>query len=66
MSSQSHYCPIMGKRVKIKGDYKEAPKNINRHTALCQNNKKECDGNCSGCSVMLAKWKEWYYESRRE
>lgn len=55
MSSQSHYCPIMGKRVKVKGDYKEAPKNINRHTALCQNNKKECDGNCSGCAVMLAK-----------
>jgi hypothetical protein len=45
----------MGKRVKIRGDYKEAPKNINRHTALCQSNKKECDGNCSGCAVMLAK-----------
>ena len=53
MSSSSHYCPILGKRVKIKGDYKEMPKNISRHTAICQNNHKECDGNCSGCMMLV-------------
>lgn len=53
MSSSSHYCPILGKQVKVKGDYKETPKTTDRHTAMCQNNKKECDGNCGGCAAMI-------------
>ncbi len=53
MSTTSHYCPILGKRVKIKGDFKETPKNTSRHTAVCQNSKKECDGNCEGCMMLV-------------
>lgn len=53
MSGSSHYCPVLGKRVKVKGEFKEAPRSINRHSAMCQNNKKECDGKCEGCSIMV-------------
>ena len=53
MSNQSHFCPLLSKKVKIKGDLKAPPKNLQRHSAICQNNRKECDGNCQGCMILI-------------
>lgn len=53
MSNQSHFCPLLLKNVKVKGDFKAPPKNLQRHSALCQTSKKECDGNCRGCMILI-------------
>ncbi len=52
MKSISRYCPILDRIVKIKGEGEENSKKYCEHTAICQEEKSECNGNCEGCSIM--------------
>lgn len=52
MKSISHYCPILDRIVKIKGEREEDNKKFSKHTAICQEEKSKCSGNCEGCSLM--------------
>ncbi len=52
MKSMSHYCPILNRVVKIKSEVEEGNKSFSQHTPICQKEKKACNGNCEGCSLM--------------
>lgn len=49
------YCPIIGKKVEIKGEVSPfRKKSLNPVTtkAVCQNESGVCNGNCSACKLM--------------
>ncbi len=49
------YCPIIGKKVEIKGEYFEKKKisfNPKRIKSICQTETGICKGNCSTCSLL--------------
>ena len=52
MSSATKYCPILGRRVKIKSECEDKKKEMARDVAVCQTEKKVCNGNCQGCSML--------------
>ncbi len=52
MKSMNNYCPLLDRIVKIKSDKEEKDKGFSQHIALCQKEKKVCNGNCEGCSLL--------------
>lgn len=50
-----YYCPILGKKVEIKGDFSQKKKvsfEPNVEKGYSQAECSVCNGNCSGCRLM--------------
>lgn len=49
------YCPILGKRVKISGEFSENNRqqfNMSEKKGFCKVNCGVCSGNCVGCNML--------------
>lgn len=50
---QEKYCPIIGKRIRVVGDYSQNNKiTFSDKKAVCQVEKGKCSGNCSTCNLL--------------
>ena len=52
MEPMSRYCPVLDRIVKVKSEMEEEKRKPVSHVAICQKEKKVCNGDCNGCFMM--------------